>query len=637
MLSPAYQDIKKLRSTGRSDAAYARLGATPPISDEDAFEAAVCLFICGDMAAVHHVCTSRAWKTDWIGRMAQALAIMVGNGDPAQALAVARTAAGDHRVNHDAAAIFLMLLQANGLLAEADTWMQARLQGPPADESFLLTVMAEIAVALEDWRQAYKLASAVMYADPDDFRALLVLSRTNQAVGNYHEALGTALRAHKLVPGSPLAILQMMRCYNKLGDYHMVIGIRHELTSPASIDADIHVELGTAYAGIDDTAHAKEEFRAALAATREPVPALLGLAGVLADTGDSATLRALEDEYRTSMHGDIECLAILAKAALARRELDVAAQLLEESRLLAIRQNNAQAMLPWPVPEPRLRHDFEQLELLAQRGLLDDAGRAALALLKRHCAEPLDVNRVFAPQGRDGDALRDALTTVHHYRAEPFSGPALGDNDYRAIEEQYLSGKPPIVTIDNFLSPAALAALRRHCEQATIWKLSAGEGYLGALLTQGFAPPVLLAIADGLRDVLPRIIGDLPLLQAWAFKYDQRLQGINMHADFARVNLNFWVTPDDACIDKSSGGLVVYDVPAPTSWTFADYNTNQAKMTAFLETNKAKAVKVPYRENRCLLFDSSLIHVTDEVHFKPGYANRRVNITLLYGRARKIG
>ncbi len=51
MLSPAYQEIKKLRSTGRSDAAYARMGATPPISDEDAFEAAVCLFVCGDMVA----------------------------------------------------------------------------------------------------------------------------------------------------------------------------------------------------------------------------------------------------------------------------------------------------------------------------------------------------------------------------------------------------------------------------------------------------------------------------------------------------------------------------------------------------------------------------------------------------------
>jgi len=37
-----------------------------------------------------------------------------------------------------------------------------------------------------------------------------------------------------------------------------------------------------------------------------------------------------------------------------------------------------------------------------------------------------------------------------------------------------------------------------------------------------------------------------------------------------------------------------------------------------------------------VLFDSSLIHISDEMHFKPGYENRRVNLTLLYGRARSV-
>lgn len=637
MLSPAYQEIKKLRSTGRSDAAYARLGATPPASDEDAFEAAVCLFVCGDMPAAHHVCTSRTWTTGWAGHMAQALAIMVSNGDPALALATARPAADDVRASHDAAALFLMMLQVNGLTTEADAYVQSRLQNPPVTETLLLTVMAEIAVEVEDWRQAYKLASAVMYADPDDFRSLLVLSRLNLALGNVHEALGHALRAHKIMPGAPQVIAQMMCCQNKLGDFHTAIGMRHELESPDAMIAEIHVELGNAYAGIDDTARAAQEFRAALALTDKPAPALQGLAGVLAAIGDYVALDALEAEYRTEIHADVECLAILGKAALARRQLDAAAQLLEESRVLAISQNTLLTMLPWPVPEPRIRHDCEQLELLAQRGLLDDNGRSALALLKRYCAQPGNVEETFEPRGKVADALRSALTASHHFRAEPFTGVALGDNDYRAIEEEYLSGKPSLVTIDNLLSPAALTALRRHCEEATVWKRSAGKGYLGALLAHGFAPPVLLAIADALRDAMPRVIGDLPLLQAWGFKYDQRLQGINMHADFAKVNLNFWITPDEACTDKSNGGLVVYDVPVPTSWTFADYSTNQPKLRAYLETNDAKAVRVPYRENRCVLFDSSLIHITDEVHFKPGYTNRRINVTLLYGRARSIG
>ena len=41
------------------------------------------------------------------------------------------------------------------------------------------------------------------------------------------------------------------------------------------------------------------------------------------------------------------------------------------------------------------------------------------------------------------------------------------------------------------------------------------------------------------------------------------MDGIGVHADNAAVNLNFWVTPDDANLDPSSGGLVVYPKAPP--------------------------------------------------------------------------
>jgi hypothetical protein len=79
--------------------------------------------------------------------------------------------------------------------------------------------------------------------------------------------------------------------------------------------------------------------------------------------------------------------------------------------------------------------------------------------------------------------------------------------------------------------------------------------------------------------------------------------------------------------------MVIYDVPAPRNWSFQDYNNNQAKIEAYMKEQGARPHQVPYRENRCVLFDSTLFHATDELHFKPGYSNRRVNITLLYGKA----
>ena len=124
----------------------------------------------------------------------------------------------------------------------------------------------------------------------------------------------------------------------------------------------------------------------------------------------------------------------------------------------------------------------------------------------------------------------------------------------------------------------------------------------------------------------------LLLYQAWAFKYDSRLSGINMHADFAAVNVNFWITPDDALEDKDSGGLVVWDKEAPQDWDFDKYNNDQDAMRRFLADNDAKPVRIAYRQNRALVFNSNLFHETDRIVFREGYENRRINITLLYGR-----
>ena len=35
--------------------------------------------------------------------------------------------------------------------------------------------------------------------------------------------------------------------------------------------------------------------------------------------------------------------------------------------------------------------------------------------------------------------------------------------------------------------------------------------------------------------------------------------------------------------------------------------------------------------NRCVVFNSDLFHRTDDIHFRDGYEDRRINITMLYG------
>ncbi len=121
------------------------------------------------------------------------------------------------------------------------------------------------------------------------------------------------------------------------------------------------------------------------------------------------------------------------------------------------------------------------------------------------------------------------------------------------------------------------------------------------------------------------------MTQSWAYKYDSSLTGIEVHADFAAVNVNFWIIPDTANLNPASGGLVVYDAIAPLDWNFETYNNDQNRIRTYLADQDSGEIIVPYGENRSVLFNSNLFHETDTFDFKQEYENRRINITMLFG------
>ncbi len=81
--------------------------------------------------------------------------------------------------------------------------------------------------------------------------------------------------------------------------------------------------------------------------------------------------------------------------------------------------------------------------------------------------------------------------------------------------------------------------------------------------------------------------------------------GTAILADFASVNVNFWITPDDANLDPESGGLVVWDKPAPLDWSFDHYNGAPAKIRDFLAQNGARSVTVPTVRSSSILICST--------------------------------
>ena len=289
--------------------------------------------------------------------------------------------------------------------------------------------------------------------------------------------------------------------------------------------------------------------------------------------------------------------------------------------------------------QAKLEHDIEQLDYLGKIHNNEKFSELSLQHRKLLSALPDSTRAEIVPIPSDliGSMLPH-YNRLHHVQATHYSDAALSTLlDTASVENDYFARSPGITWIDNLLSPQALAAIRRYCLESTIWfDFNHPDGYLGAVLENGFTDPLLLKICDELRFKFPKIFGPHPLMQMWAFKYDSRLKGIQLHGDVAAINLNFWITPDDANLDTNSGGLRIWDKAVPADWCFNDFNSGtekaQFRIRKFLADNKANEIVVPYRQNRAVVFNSDLFHATDEFYFKDGYENRRINITMLFGR-----
>lgn len=329
----------------------------------------------------------------------------------------------------------------------------------------------------------------------------------------------------------------------------------------------------------------------------------------------------------------------LGLAQLWKQNMDGA---LHEFRTSAhLMQNHGRAVPIDALYASRIKHDAEQIHYLAERGLLGQTNsryQETLSALRRRVLQSGEENQRVPLSQEDAQALAPSVNRILHY-ADNLAlshGSLNPELDVEAIEQRYNASRPEIIYVDALLRTEALKALRQFCWESTIWKKDYEDGYVGAFLGEGFSSPLLLQVAEELRTTFPGIFHQRRLLQAWAFKQDSTRRPLKIHADAAAVNVNFWITPDEANLDPASGGLIVWDKEAPREWDFKTYNSTafQPKIREFLKQSGASPVRVPYRENRALIFNSDLFHESDNCVFRDDYESRRINITFLYGRRR---
>lgn len=236
-------------------------------------------------------------------------------------------------------------------------------------------------------------------------------------------------------------------------------------------------------------------------------------------------------------------------------------------------------------------------------------------------------------------AATSATDLFHLGHGARLAGPAVNRNhSAAAVLEQWRAGDPQAVVVDDFLTPPALERLRRYCAESTVWRRVYEAGYIGATPADGFACPMLTQIIEEISSVYADILRGHGFRYLGGFKYDSELStGTNIHADYSAINVNLYVTPDDANLDPDTGGMLIWNVAARDESELRRYNGSDGEIRAHLRRSQAQTIRVAHRANRAVLFKSSLFHKTDTCRFKEGYLNKRMNVSFLFGQFEPAG
>ncbi len=402
-------------------------------------------------------------------------------------------------------------------------------------------------------------------------------------------------------------------------------------------NAGIWHNLGVALAETGEPGAALDAFDRALALRPDYLHAHANRGGALQSLGRHAEAAAA---YGEALKRDPALYEIrLREGLMLLASGDRAGALEAFGKTRAIRRNPVAMGADHPSfsrsSRPKLAHDAAQLRYLAEA----EGGRFAdLAALYDGAATGMPEGTAPMPLPDDiRAALKSTYNRAIHTREarETGQGALHASFDGQDIENRYRATAPGIAVIDEVLSPEALHTLSRHLLESTIWHdCEHIPGFLAAYLEDGLACPVLLQIVDELRAALPAVLGPHPLMQTWAFKCLTGAQGIDVHADSGAVSLNLWLTPDEANLEPDVGGLTVHRALPPEGWAIADYDRDRDRIRELLDGGAAGAVTVAYAQNRAVLFRSDLFHESGRVRFRPGYANHRINMTLLFGDRR---
>lgn len=492
---------------------------------------------------------------------------------------------------------------------------------------------------LGDAEQVYK---TILEAEPECADALggLGLALLDQGVPD--QAVQIFRRILSLTPDQALAHHNLGNALYACREFEQAANAYRQALEIDPTDGASAFELGNVLADLGKLEDAVAIYRRVLDIDPDHIDARCHLGTTWKDLGrfDEAEATLRETLRRQPAHPKAHTQ--LGLTLVAKGRIEDASEII----LAPVRRYRAVAMAgPGTAPNfsqdfdrvnrTKIRHDIEQISYLLEHGCIAPNRKKLLgeyqAVLENFPdGADLKLSELSPPPSAVFRASYNRM--VHFDPPGVLEGGVLNpDLDFAAIEADFFDGTPAFACIDDLLSAQALAGLRRFCMESTIWYQMTFPDELGTSLTNGFSCPLLFQISNQLRANLPNIFGDNQLKFCWAYKYYKNLSGLDLHADSAAISINFWITPDEANLDPGSGGLEFWDRTAPRNFFGRPLDEQGEILKRVIEEPGARAFKLPYRCNRGAIFKSDVVHRTDELNFKDGYGNRRINITMMYG------
>lgn len=432
-------------------------------------------------------------------------------------------------------------------------------------------------------------------------------------------------------PGNKEALNNLGNIHREIGNFENALQYFEKVVELYGGNDVIYNNIATTYSDLEDQDKALVFFNLALKHNPRHILALNGKGNALREL---CRLDQAIDCFQAAIQ--IEPTSFISQSNLAGAI--IASSKSDEEKIrqgqnsLKVYLDSQRNLSERSFPIFALKHHLEQAQYL-YRNQIDVPGLERFIDVGQELMQrfPLEEGSIFV--GHEiYSIMREYLGSYVEYEIPNSIRYGLNPkNEWKKIEQQYFDSDEAIY-IDNFLSEEALEALYKYCLISKVWTREYPKCYLGAFGYQGFISKLHLKIANEIRELMPNIFKEYRLSHLWAFKYDAKLgSGINVHADPARVNINFWLTPDEFNLEEGRGGLIVYGKKAKAEWDFHTYNNNADKIYNYISNDVNNCTNVPYKRNRCVLFNSVLFHETDKIDFSDVYEGRRINMTYLFG------